>query len=344
MTKNQNKNQIVETKPKKAGPLDGVGLKKEQLLEMYRKMLFIRRFEERSAQAYGMGKIGGFCHLYIGQEAVAVGAIAAIRPDDYIFSAYRDHGHALAKGVDPRVIMAELFGKVTGCSQGRGGSMHLYDAEKNFMGGYGIVGGHVPLAAGTAFASKYRGEDRVTLCFFGEGASNQGVFYETLNLVALWKLPVIFICENNRYAMGTSLERSSAVWDIYQKAASYDMARALIDGNDVLLMYKEVSRAVKRARDSKLPTFLEARTYRYRGHSMSDPIHGHYRTKEEVEEHKRHDPITMFGNQLTQMGYLTEAMIEEYEKEFKAIIEEAVEFADKSPEPPLDSLYDNVYS
>jgi len=319
------------------------GLTNEQLIEMYRQMVLIRRFEEKAAQMYGMGKIGGFCHLYIGEEAVAVGAIAALREDDYVLSAYRDHGHALVKGIDPNKVMAELFGKVTGSSHGKGGSMHLFDATKHFLGGYAIVGGHVPIATGVAFATKYRGEDKVTLCFFGEGATNQGVFHEALNLAALWKLPIVYLCENNRYGMGTSIERASAVWDVYQKACAYDMPRGLVDGMDVLAVYRGVSNAVKQARERHIPTLLEARTYRFRGHSMSDPIHGHYRTKEEVEEQKKHDPILLFGNTLKEEGVLTNTGIEEIEKLVKAIVDESVKYAEESPEPPLESIYEDVY-
>ena len=333
----------VATKEEKKPRWANLGLSNAKLIDMYRQMLLMRRFEERAAQEYGKSKIGGFCHLYIGQEAVGVGAIAALREDDYIFSSYRDHGHALAAGMDPKEIMAELFGKYTGCSKGMGGSMHMFDASKHFMGGYGIVGGHVPLASGTAFASKYNGKDSVTICFFGEAAANQGVFHETLNLAALWKLPVIFICENNRYGMGTAVERASAVWDIYQKASAYDMDRLAADGMDVLEMYRVVKRAVDRARKNSSPTMIEARTYRFRGHSMSDPIHGHYRTKEEVEEQKKSDPVPGFAAELIAAGILTQAAIDLMEVEIKNTVTEAVDFADHSPEPPAEFLYENVY-
>ena len=333
----------VATKEEKKPRWANLGLSNAKLIDMYRQMLLMRRFEERAAQEYGKSKIGGFCHLYIGQEAVGVGAIAALREDDYIFSSYRDHGHALAAGMDPKEIMAELFGKYTGCSKGMGGSMHMFDASKHFMGGYGIVGGHVPLASGTAFASKYNGKDSVTICFFGEAAANQGVFHETLNLAALWKLPVIFICENNRYGMGTAVERASAVWDIYQKASAYDMDRLAADGMDVLEMYRVVKRAVDRARKNSSPTLIEARTYRFRGHSMSDPIHGHYRTKEEVEEQKKRDPVPGFAAELIAAGILTQAAIDQMEVEIKNTVTEAVDFADHSPEPPAEFLYENVY-
>ncbi|MEE8424138.1 MAG: pyruvate dehydrogenase (acetyl-transferring) E1 component subunit alpha, partial [Thermodesulfobacteriota bacterium] len=254
-------------------------MQKEEKIKLYRDMALIRRFEEKTAEMYTFGKIGGFCHLYIGQEANAVGAISVIRDDDYIITAYRDHGHALARGIDPKAVMAELFGRKTGVCKGKGGSMHLVDVEKNFLGGYAIVGGHIPLATGVGFAIKYRGEDKVVLCFFGEGAVNAGVFHESFNLATLWKLPVIYICENNRYAMGTPLERGTSLYDISRKACAYDMPSEHIDGMDILAVRETVKKAVERARKESMPTFIESRTYRFMGHSMSDPSHGHYRTK-----------------------------------------------------------------
>jgi pyruvate dehydrogenase E1 component alpha subunit len=319
-------------------------MKKEKLLDMYRMMLLIRRFEERTAQMYGMQKIGGFCHLYIGQEAVAVGAMAALRDDDYFISSYRDHGHILAKGGDPKAVMAELFGKVTGVSKGKGGSMHLFDAEKGFFGGHGIVAGQIPLATGMAFASKYRGEDRVTVCSMGEGTVHQGAFHESLNLAKLWKLPVIYLIENNRYGMGTPLERASAVWDLSMKACSYDMARATVDGMDVLAVHDVIAEAAERARKENEPTLIEARTYRFRGHSMSDPVHSHYRTKDEVEEQKKFDPMATFQQYLQDKKYLTVDKIKAYEDEIKTIVMESVEFAENSPEPPLEALFEDIYS
>jgi len=318
-------------------------MKKEKLLDMYRMMLLIRRFEERTAQMYGMQKIGGFCHLYIGQEAVAVGAMAALRSDDYFISSYRDHGHILAKGGDPKGIMAELFGKATGVSKGKGGSMHLFDVEKGFYGGHGIVAGQIPLATGMAFASKYRGEDRVTICSMGEGTVHQGAFHESLNLAKLWKLPVIYVIENNRYGMGTPLERASAVWDLSMKACSYDMARATVDGMDVLAVHDVIAEAAERARKENEPTLIEARTYRFRGHSMSDPVHSHYRTKDEVEEQKKFDPLVTFQDYLLEKKHLTSDKIKAYEDEIKTIVMESVEFAENSPEPPLEALFEDVY-
>jgi len=319
-------------------------MNKEKLLEMYRMMLLIRRFEERTAQMYGMQKIGGFCHLYIGQEAVAVGVVAALREEDYFISFYRDHGHILAKGGDPNALMAELFGKAGGVSKGKGGSMHLFDVAKGFYGGHGIVAGQIPVATGMAFAAKYRGEDRVTVCSMGEGSVHQGAFHESLNLAALWKLPIIYLIENNRYGMGTPLERASAVWDLSLKACSYDMARATVDGMDVLKVHQVIEEAVQRGRKENLPTLIEARTYRFRGHSMSDPVHSHYRTKEEVEEQKTHDPITNFQKYLLEKKYLSKEKIQTYEDEIKAIVLQAVEFAENSPLPELETLYQDVYA
>ncbi len=334
-----NRQKLVDQK----NPLEGLDLSEDKLIRIYREMLLIRRFEEKAAQMYGMEKIMGFCHLYNGQEAVAVGANAAMRETDYMITAYRDHGHALVKGIPANEVMAELFGKVTGCSRGKGGSMHLFNAEKRMMGGHAIVGGHIPLAAGFAFGSKYKAEQDVTVCFFGEAAANQGVFHETLNMAALWKLPVVYICENNRYGMGTAFERAFAVWDIYERASAYDMPRAVVDGMDVLDMYRKTKEAVDRAREEHIPTLLEARTYRFRGHSMSDPIHGHYRTKDEVEEMKAKDPILNFGTLLNKEGIFSESDMKEMDEEIKKIVNESIEFAEKSEEPPLEDLYTDVY-
>ncbi|HEX8292724.1 MAG TPA: pyruvate dehydrogenase (acetyl-transferring) E1 component subunit alpha, partial [Pyrinomonadaceae bacterium] len=254
---------------------------RETLLRMLYQMVLIRRFEEKSAEAYTLGKIGGFCHLYIGQEAVAVGTLSALRPDDYVFTSYRDHGHALAMGTSPDEVMAELFGKIGGCSKGKGGSMHLFDADKHFLGGHGIVGGQIPLATGVAFATKYRGTDQATLVFFGEAAVNQGAFHESLNMAQLWKLPCVYICENNQYGMGTSLSRAMSISDVSKKAVGFGMESEFVDGMDVLAVRAATQRAVERARAEHLPSLLEIRTYRFMGHSMSDP--GHYRTRAEIE-------------------------------------------------------------
>src|SRR5271168_2340700 len=283
----------------------------EHLAHLYREMLLIRRVEEESARGYAEGKIGGFLHLYIGQEAVAVGAVAALKPDDYVITTYRDHGIALAKGMSPKALMAELYGKKTGCSQGLGGSMHLFDREHNMLGGYGIVGGHIPLAAGVAFASKYREDKRVTLCFFGEGAVSIGGFLEGLSLAALWKLPIVFICENNEYSMGTPLSRSMSVEDVSLKALGYGMDRDRFFVEDVLEVERRIGDAVKRAREQSLPTLVEVRTYRYRGHSMSDPAK--YRTQAELEEHKKRDPLSRARVLLVEQG-LGDARLDALEK------------------------------
>ena len=310
--------------------------------ELLRSMLLMRRFEDRVAEAYAMGKIGGFCHLYTGQEAVGAGAISALREDDYVIASYREHGQALAKGISPRAVMAELFGRVDGCSSAKGGSMHLFDRETNFLGGHGIVGGHLPIAAGVAFAIKYRGGDQVCLCFFGEAAVNIGAFHEALNMAALWKLPVIFLTENNRYGMGTALERASAVNDIAERACSYDMPNEVVDGQDVLAVREATMRAVARARAEQIPTLLEVRTYRFMGHSMSDAVSGTYRSKEELEEHMKRDPITVLRDRMEQLGELSDADMTELDNEVRAVVEDAWNFADNSPEPPLEALHADV--
>jgi len=293
---------------------------------------------------YALGKIGGFCHLYIGEEAVAVGAVDALRPDDYVFSAYRDHGHCLARGSDPKRVMAELFGRSGGLCKGKGGSMHLIDVERRFMGGYAIVGGHMPLAAGVAFAVKYRGGDQVVLCFFGEGAVPSGACHETLNLAALWGLPVLFLCENNRYGMGTPVERAVALYtDVAQNAAAYGIEASRVDGMDVLAVREAVSKAVDEVRTRQRPYFLEALTYRFLGHSMADPAHGHYRTKSEVEEAKKRDPLLLLRMRLLGERQASNEDFKRIEQDVAQIIREAVEFADASPIPPETALEEDVY-
>ena len=311
-------------------------------ITMLRHMLLIRRFEEKTAEAYALGKIGGFCHLYIGQEAVAVGCLSALREDDYAISSYREHGQALVRGIPPGVVMAELFGKATGCCKGKGGSMHLFDAGRRFMGGHGIVGGHIPLAAGIAFAAKYQGGDQVCVCFFGEAAVNIGAFHEALNMASVWKLPVIFLCENNRYGMGTAFERVAAVTDVVEHACSYDMAAEAVDGMNVLTVYDATRRAVERARKGGHPTLLEVRTYRYMGHSMSDPLHGVYRTKDEVEEQKKKDPITQLAEKLKEEKVLDQTKLDAMDAEIHAEVDAAVKFADESPDPDPAELYHDV--
>jgi len=309
---------------------------------MLRQMLLIRHFEEKAAEAYALGKIGGFCHLYIGQEAVAVGSLAVLRDDDYVICSYREHGQALARGLSANAVMAELYGKAAGCSGGKGGSMHLFDVAKRFMGGHGIVGGHIPLAAGLGFAIKYRGGDQVCLCYFGEAAVNIGAFHEALNMASVYKLPVIFCCENNRYGMGTAFERIAAVTDVVEHACSYDMAAELVNGMDVLAVHAATERAVERARTGGHPTLLEVRTYRFMGHSMSDPLHGVYRTKEEVEEQKKRDPISQLALRLREEGALDQAGVDALDAEVRAEVEQAVRFADESPDPDAAELTNHV--
>ncbi len=311
--------------------------------DLMRQMLLVRRFEEKAGEAYAQGKIGGFCHLYIGQEAVAVGALAALRDDDYVFASYRSHAHIILRGTSPGTVMAELFGRVDGCSMGKGGSMHLFDMERNFLGGHGIVGAHLPLAAGAAFAAKYRETNQVAVCFFGEAAVNIGAFHETLNMAALWELPVVFVCENNRYGMGTALERAAAVWDVYRRACSYNMAEEIADGMDVLAVYEATTRAVERAREEQAPTLIEARTYRYMGHSMADPIHGHYRTKEELEEQKQKDPIVQLQARLAADEIMNDEEFAAMDRRAMEEVEDAVAFADESPDPEPDALFTDVY-
>jgi pyruvate dehydrogenase E1 component alpha subunit len=313
----------------------------EHLQGLYRQMLLVRRVEEEAARAYAEGKVGGFLHLYIGQEAVAVGAIAALEPSDYVITTYRDHGVALTKGMSARALMAELYGKVTGCSKGLGGSMHMFDREHGMLGGYGIVGGHIPLAAGVAFASRYRGDGRVTLCFFGEGAVSIGGFHEGLGLSALWKLPIVFVCENNEYSMGTPLSRSMSVDDVSLKALGYGMDRDRFFADDVLEVETRIAEAVKRAREQSLPTLVEVRTYRFRGHSMSDPAK--YRTQAELDEHKKRDPLHRARVSLEEKGAPAQA-IEAIEKSVEAEVADAIQFANESADPTLDDLEHATYS
>ena len=332
----------MNAKGKKGG---GVlpGLERKELHDLLRSMLLIRRFEEKAAELYAMGKIGGFLHLYLGQEAVGVGAISNLRPDDYVISTYREHGHCLAKGSDPRRIMAELCGKADGLSKGKGGSMHLFDRDRNFLGGHAIVGGHVPIGTGAGFAISYEGGDQVVLVFFGEGGMQQGVFYESINMASLWKLPVIYICENNRYAMGTALTRTTVGMELYRRGEPFGMSGEAVDGMDVLAVREVVGRAVERARREKAPTLIEAQTYRFRGHSMRDPAGAVYRTRAEVEEERRRDPITLFQDRLAQAGQLTEAEGKAIEQDVADAVKAAVDFAETSPPPPLEWLFTDVY-
>lgn len=306
-------------------------------------MLLIRRFEEKAAQMYGLKKIGGFCHLYIGQEAVAVGTIGALDlGKDYVVGAYRDHGYALACGMDPNVIMAELYGKKTGCSKGKGGSMHMYDAEKHMLGGNGIVGSQIPVAAGVAMKIKYKKEDGVVLCYFGDGAIHQGAFHESMNLAKIWDLPVIFICENNQYGMGTDFRRVSSVEDFSIMGNSYGIEGKQLNGMDVLHVYDEMQGAAAEVRDSGTPKFFEIKTYRYKGHSMSDPAK--YRTKEELQEYKDQDPIVILQKLLIEEKIMTENEIKKIDDAAKQKSSDAADFAENSEEPEAEALYSDVYA
>ncbi len=317
-------------------------LTKEDKIVIYREMVLIRKFEEKAQEMYEDRKIGGFLHLYIGQEAVATGFMWPIEPRDYVIGAYREHGQALARCADPKRLMAELFGKSDGVSRGKGGSMHLFSKERRFLGGTAIVGGGLPIAAGIGFAIRYREEDAVCLCFFGDGAVNEGSFHESLNLASLWGLPIIFICENNLYGMGTAVERVSALPNLFRRAQCYAMEVESVDGMDVLAVCEVAEMCVKRAREEKRPIFVEAVTYRFRGHSIADP--GRYRTRDEIEEWRRRDPIERFGNVLVSEGTLTREDIAAIAEETDGAIREAIEYAESSPLPPPEALYEDVYA
>jgi len=324
------------TRKKKSAP-DGASL-----LKYYRDMLLIRRFEERAGQMYGMGLIGGFCHLYIGQEAVVVGMQAAIENGDQVITSYRDHGHMLACGMDPKGVMAELTGRATGYSKGKGGSMHMFSREKDFYGGHGIVGAQVPIGTGLAFSNRYKGNDRVCLTYFGDGAANQGQVYESFNMAELWQLPVIYVIENNQYAMGTAVKRSSAETHLYRRGASFNIPGEEVDGMDVVAVCEAGIRAVADARAGNGPTILEMKTYRYRGHSMSDPAK--YRTKEEVKDMRdHHDPIELVKGRLLEESYASEADLKDVDREIREIVAEAADFAQESPEPDTSELYEDIW-
>lgn len=314
----------------------------ELLMHWYEEMLLQRRFEEKSSQMYMQQKIKGFCHLYIGQEAVSSGIEAAIRKDDQIITAYRDHGLALTRGISPNQVMAEMYGKVGGCSKGKGGSMHMFSKEHNMLGGHGIVGGQIPLGAGIAFANKYRDEDKICVCLFGDGAIRQGAFHEAFNLAMTWKLPVLYIVENNEYAMGTSVERTSNVTELYKLGQGYDMPSWQVDGMSVFEMYENVKKAADLVRTpGHGPVFLEVKTYRYKGHSMSDPAK--YRTKEELEQYKKEDPILDLKAYLKEHDIATEEEMKEIDVRLKALVAESVVFAENSPYPAPEELYEDVY-
>jgi pyruvate dehydrogenase E1 component alpha subunit len=317
------------------------GLTRTQLLEMHYMMALLRRFEEKSAEEYTRGKIGGFMHLYIGQEAVGIGAITALRPDDKILSSYREHGHAIAKGMDPRAVMAELFGKITGCSKGKGGSMHMWSNELGLMGGNGIVAAQMPIAAGVALAMQYQGLDTIVACFFGDGAVDEGAFHESLNLASIWKLPVVYICENNQYSMGMSVQKAWAVDSLLPRATAYNMPGEQVDGMDVIKVYEAAKRAVDHARSGQGPSLLEVKTYRFRGHSMTDPAY--YRSREEEHQWRTsRDPIGFFEKKLLELNLATQAQLDENDTRATEIAEDAAEFAENSPDPELEELYTGV--
>lgn len=316
-------------------------MNKEKQLQMYREMVLIRRLEERGAELYQAGKIGGFMHLYIGQEAVSTGLIAAREPRDRVITAYRDHGVALNCGILANEVMAELLGKTTGISKGKGGSMHMADPDKNMWGGHAIVGGHLPIASGMALGDQYAGNDNVTICMFGEGATNIGYFHEGLNLAKTWGLRVLWVCENNQYGMGTSVERASAVSEIRQKAEGYGMKNSRIDGMDVMKVYEAAKDALEYVRTNSDPYLLEVETYRFRGHSMGDPER--YRTQEEVKKWQEDDPISIFRKKLLTKKTATAKKLDEIEAEVEAEVEKSVEFAEASPEPAPEALWENVY-
>jgi pyruvate dehydrogenase E1 component alpha subunit len=318
---------------------------KQALLDLYRRMLLLRRFEEAAGRVYTEGKIGGFCHLYIGQEAIGVGVFAALDARrDYLINAYRDHGHALAWGTEPEKVMAELYGKANGVARGKGGSMHMFDAPRHNLGGYGIVGGQIPLAVGVGFALRYQKKDGVVVCLFGEAAVNNGAFWESMNMAAIWKLPVIFICENNRYGMGTAIERSSAVTDVWRRACAHDLRGELVDGMDVLAVRDAVARAAAEARgEGGKPVLLEARTYRYRGHSMADPAT--YRTREELDREKKRDPLgALLAHAHDRKIEVTQAELEQLEGEVGKAVEAALRAAEEGPPPELASIWQDVYA
>ncbi len=322
--------------------MSSVEITKDTYLQWYESMLLMRKFEEKAGQLYGQQKIRGFCHLYIGQEAVMAGAMSVLGPQDSMITAYREHAHAIARGISANEIMAELYGKATGCSKGKGGSMHMFSKELGFYGGHGIVGGQIPLGAGIAFAEKYKGTNNVNVCYMGDGAVRQGALNEAFNMAMLWKLPVVFVCENNGYAMGTSVARTTNMLDIYKIGLGFDMPCAPVDGMDPVAVHNAMDEAVSRARKGEGPTFLEMRTYRYKGHSMSDPAK--YRSKEEVEEFKAKDPVESVKETILRKKYATEAWIEEINEKVKAIVDESVRFAEESPLPEAQELYTDVYA
>ena len=318
------------------------GMDQKLLREMLYQMVLGRRFEEKCAEVYRMGKIGGFCHLYIGQEAIAVGSMMALEPSDMVITSYRDHVQAMVKGMTPESVMAELYGKIGGCVKGKGGSMHMFSRDHEFFGGHGIVGGQIGVGTGMAYAAKYKGTGQVTLCFFGEAAVNQGIFHESLNMAQLWKLPIIYICENNQYGMGTSQDRAMSTRNIAKKADAFEMANEFVDGMDVMAVREATERAIDRARNESLPTLLEVRAYRYMGHSMSDP--GNYRTRDEIAKYQERDPIVLFKDSLQEAKVLSEKDFVAIEAEAAEATDRALRFADESPLPDLSELLTDVYA
>jgi pyruvate dehydrogenase E1 component alpha subunit len=318
------------------------GMDKKLLREMLYQMVLGRRFEEKCAEVYRMGKIGGFCHLYIGQEAIAVGSMMALEPSDMVITSYRDHVQAMVKGMTPESVMAELYGKIGGCVKGKGGSMHMFSKDHEFFGGHGIVGGQIGVGTGMAYAAKYKGTGQVTLCFFGEAAVNQGIFHESLNMAQLWKLPIIYICENNQYGMGTSQDRAMSTRNIAKKADAFEMANEFVDGMDVMAVREATERAIDRARNQSLPTLLEVRAYRYMGHSMSDP--GNYRTRDEIAKYQERDPIVLFKDSLQEAKVLSEKDFVAIEAEAVEATDRALRFAEASPLPDMSELLTDVYA
>ena len=332
---------IAEYKDRKASQLDSIKKTDKKLLrEMLYQMVLGRRFEEKCAEVYRMGKIGGFCHLYIGQEAIGVGSMMALKPTDMVITAYRDHVQAMIKGMTPESVMAELYGKEGGCVKGKGGSMHMFSKELEFYGGHGIVGGQIGVGTGMAYAAKYKNSGQVVICFFGEAAVNQGIFHESLNMAQLWKLPCIFICENNQYGMGTSQARAMSISSIAKKGEGYGMANEFVDGMDVMAVRDATLRAIERARKDGSPTLLEIRAYRYMGHSMSDP--GNYRTRDEILKYQERDPIVLFKDSLKEAKVLSDKDFEKIEKDAVAAVDKAVKFADESPLPDPSELFTDV--
>src|SRR5438445_6489177 len=331
---------MAKTMPERKGP-SALGLDAELARRLLYTMLLIRRFEEKAAEEYTLGKIGGFLHLYIGQEASGMGIFSALRPEDYVSSSYREHGHAILKGMEPRVVMAELFGKSTGCSKGKGGSMHMWSNERGVLGGNGIVAAQLPIAAGVALAAQYLEEDIVTACFFGDGAVDEGAFHEALNLASIWKLPVVYVCENNQYSMGMAVQKAWAVDSLVPRAAAYNVPGEQIDGMDVISVYETMAQAVERARAGEGPSLLEIKTYRFRGHSMTDP--SYYRTREEEHQWRTtRDPIGIFEKKLLDLGLVTQAELDDNDTRAIQVSEDAAEFADNSPDPSPEELYTDV--